>query len=266
MIRRSFTLLELLVVLAVIMLLIAILLPALGAAREQGRRAVCASNLRQILIGIRIYADNQDGLIPRSRDPEHPFDFAASHIATNQLWVGSSASPPSAEQSDHYTGLGRLLADKTTTAELFFCPADDNLNLLDERPKIGTDQDAYGSYLYRQLDHLPEAKRTGRLDDLGANRIGGEVVRVQALALDANSLGPGDFYHTNHAARVANLLFRDGAVVTSANLDNAFAIPAEAFSGPMDILLAIDQILTNADYAYKGDPASAPRVAAALEQ
>jgi len=59
----GFTLIELLVVVAIIALLMAILIPALQTAREQGKRAVCLSNLRQLTLAWIIYADENEGKI-----------------------------------------------------------------------------------------------------------------------------------------------------------------------------------------------------------
>ncbi len=61
--RRGFTLIELLVVIAVIALLMALLVPALRAAREQARRAVCLSNLRQLTTAWLLYAYEYDGCL-----------------------------------------------------------------------------------------------------------------------------------------------------------------------------------------------------------
>lgn len=63
--RRStaFTLIELLVVVAIIAILLAVMMPALRAAREQARAVVCASNLRQLGIALHAYANDCRGFV-----------------------------------------------------------------------------------------------------------------------------------------------------------------------------------------------------------
>ena len=56
--RRGFTLVELLVVIAIIGVLIGLLLPAVQAAREAARRSSCSNNLKQIGVGLHVYADS----------------------------------------------------------------------------------------------------------------------------------------------------------------------------------------------------------------
>ncbi len=61
--QKAFTLIELLVVIAIIAVLMAILFPALNRAREQGRRAVCLNNLKQLALAWIMYADENDDRI-----------------------------------------------------------------------------------------------------------------------------------------------------------------------------------------------------------
>jgi prepilin-type N-terminal cleavage/methylation domain-containing protein/prepilin-type processing-associated H-X9-DG protein len=67
--ERAFTLLELLVVIAVIALLIAILVPAMAAASSQARTAACGSNLRQLVLANTGYATENNGFyVPAAKD------------------------------------------------------------------------------------------------------------------------------------------------------------------------------------------------------
>ena len=62
--RPAFTLVELLVVVAIIALLLTIAMPGLMRAKELTRRAVCQLNLRHLMVGTKVYAEDWDGKYP----------------------------------------------------------------------------------------------------------------------------------------------------------------------------------------------------------
>jgi len=89
--RRAFTLIELLLVIAIVALLIAILLPAIQRVRRQARTVACQSNLRQWGVVFSIYTGDNDGKFPRlhfvvmDADETWPYIFRAYYSDSNDL-------------------------------------------------------------------------------------------------------------------------------------------------------------------------------------
>ena len=90
--RRGFTLIELLVVIAIIAILLAVLMPALKRAKEQGKRAVCLSNLKQLQFCWEMYATENDDKIVNGEafgggDGRAPIPTSGLHRG-EQWWTG----------------------------------------------------------------------------------------------------------------------------------------------------------------------------------
>jgi prepilin-type N-terminal cleavage/methylation domain-containing protein len=82
--RRSFafTLIELLVVIAIIAILVALLLPALSGAKEQARRTSCRSSMRQLTLGVLMYADDNEQFLPTGASNKSALDDHLPVIST----------------------------------------------------------------------------------------------------------------------------------------------------------------------------------------
>ncbi len=79
--RRAFTLIELLIVMAIISVLAGLLVPAVAMARKAARRTECASNLRQIAYGFESYLQDNHSVYPAADDP-------VSTSPAYWLWMG----------------------------------------------------------------------------------------------------------------------------------------------------------------------------------
>lgn len=239
--RHAFTLIEVLVVVAIIGLLIAILAPALSHARSQARLAICGSNLRQVGTGIGSYAIAW-GTIPHGPDVQGLAAVLEANdgtLATSQIWTGPQ------EPIKSTMALGLLLPHRNISPEILYCPGDDSNDPVEELAKVRLQKIAPGfcSYLYRQLD---ETDGRGRIDNLGRNGAGR---RATALALDMNSLITFDpsYTRTNHKARRVNILNVDTSVRQANNTDNRFSILDQHM---MDLAGRRDTILREADRLY----------------
>ncbi len=94
--QNAFTLIELLVVLSIIAILASLLLPALSGAHERGRAADCASNLRQVNLAIRFYAEDNSDSLPILPTPNpYPNGVGAFYkqLVKSYLGLTGPASP-----------------------------------------------------------------------------------------------------------------------------------------------------------------------------
>jgi prepilin-type N-terminal cleavage/methylation domain-containing protein len=103
--RRKFTLIELLVVIAIIAILASMLLPALGKAKEKTKEAACKNNLKQLMTGAILYADDNDGWLPGGNVP--------SNGCTNEIWNGTAQDYTFWGKTYFYIG----------NINIFICPA-----------------------------------------------------------------------------------------------------------------------------------------------
>lgn len=96
---KAFTLVELLVTVAIIGVLVGLLLPAIQAARAAARRAACANNLKQIGLAFHLYMENRNGRFPRSSHSafahrELPWEYSIATILDPTAVPETGQLPP----------------------------------------------------------------------------------------------------------------------------------------------------------------------------
>jgi prepilin-type N-terminal cleavage/methylation domain-containing protein len=180
--RKGFTLIELLVVVAIIALLISILLPSLARAREIAKRAVCASNMRGVGQGMKVYAnDNFDWYptapflegTPTAGDPGGMAVNFIGRIGTN---LTTQVQPAFNSAVGTSRSLFMLIIDGTCTSKQFVCPSsgdteDDLRNKIggvEKAAQVGVDRFDFRGYNFLsygyQLPFGPRAKPNENMD------------------------------------------------------------------------------------------------------
>lgn len=124
--RKAFTLIELLVVIAIIGVLVALLLPAIQAAREAARRVQCQNNLRQIGVAMHSFHSARHafppGFVSRATSTDGP------GLGTG--WAWGAHLLPYLEEANLQAKLEREITDpihdlvRVTSLPIFLCPSD----------------------------------------------------------------------------------------------------------------------------------------------
>jgi len=94
--KSAFTLIELLAVIAIIVLLAALLLPAVSRAKDQSRKSICSANLKQVNLAILLYSQDSLDSLPTLPEPD-PFPNGVGafykQLVKGYLGLGGPASP-----------------------------------------------------------------------------------------------------------------------------------------------------------------------------
>ncbi len=167
--KKGFTLVELLVVLAIISILAALLLPALRKAKEQAQATVCINNVHQLYVAMNLYTNDNDGYLPKENNdgwggPTNPL--------APDGWIREMAQ---------YVG---VKTNNVPYTSVFYCPI----------PGTGAGMGAPGKWTYAMNEDLRD--RDGMWNGTGrARRINDFISPADVMAFTENSQYTVVLYH-----------------------------------------------------------------------
>ena len=142
--RRGFTLIEVLIVIAIIAVLAAILFPVFASVRESGRRVTCLSNLRQLGMAMSLYSQDADDLYPNGGSPLDLHTDFWQGVYSGDYWPQVKHMPP----------LQLVLAPYVHSKDIWRCPSDSGYTIQNtwHLDAHGSSYDTFGtSYNYATM-------------------------------------------------------------------------------------------------------------------
>jgi prepilin-type N-terminal cleavage/methylation domain-containing protein len=202
--RCAFTLVELLVVIAIIGILVALLLPAIQAAREAARRSQCSNNLKQQGLATLNYIDARKKL-PPARISDHSLTCFALILPYMEDAALSSLLNPKIG-----TFYDQPLAARTTVVPSYICPSADHESLV---VSLVADAGQYG-HTHPPADDPPNMWRGSISDYMGSLSSSCAKVRLFQFPPPANPVG---LRAPNWSSTTDQSFVVDGAVVPCKN-------------------------------------------------
>ncbi len=193
---KGFTLIELLVVIAILAMLAAFLLPVFAQAREKGRQTVCASNLRQIGMAIRMYFADNDGycFLHHAYDADVCSNGDVISLEPEKPWV-------------------IIFQPYVKNRQVFYCPSDPVSRTRTQATDMGT-------YLRQELPEL-ENSPPG-------------TVAAQSYLLNSLLTHISRQYGQFNEARFDNESGADLIIMSERNARTTNVDPCDGSSGPME--------------------------------
>lgn len=124
--RAAFTLIDLMVSIVIIGVLIGLLLPSIAKINEASRRVICRSNMRQISIGVSMFASDNLQFLPKTQFLANASSPRSASTTTVRMDESGGTRAPRATD---YDGLGLLFAKEYLVApKIFYCPSHQGAN------------------------------------------------------------------------------------------------------------------------------------------
>lgn len=223
--NKGFTLIELLVVIAIIALLLAIILPSLKMAKEQAKRLHCANNLRTIGQTLHLYAEDNDGFIPKSKYGPKAVDsfYSNTPAATYLIFDVDKSTPPKIVKTSMVNFAILWTTGMIETSETFYCPSSlrnpfsyDSYGGKERWPYPVYESSHAPGRIRVSYSYLPQASREKM--DVGARQFPTVTEKISKLAsgkaISLDTLQAEDWWsHRRGGYAGANVLYNDTSVL-----------------------------------------------------